>query len=137
MNKSLKRRSRKAPKKNKSRSKRPRSKRPRSRFGKAEERERKVKEIADRAKSRGLTPAQYLYQRDRDSRNHLIVPTPPTRLDRALELSRNSGPKYSSNPERSTYTVSRSEFETTIQDLHKSMTRLQRDTTELIQNLHD
>ena len=112
MNKSLKRRSRKAPKKNKSRSKRPRSKRPRSkrprskrsrsRFGEAEERERKIKEIADKAKSMNITSANYLRQRERDFHNHLLVPTPPTRLDRALELSRNSGQKYSSNPERFT-----------------------------------
>ncbi len=78
-----------------------------------------------------------MYQRERDFHNHLLVPIPPTRLERALELYRNSGQKYSSNPERSTYTVSRTEFENTIQNLHNSMTRLQRDTTEHIQNLQN
>ena len=114
-------------------SKRPigRSRKLRSRFGKTAE------EIAKIAKSMNMTPAQYLYQRERDFHNHLLTPTPPTKLERALDLSRNSGQKYSSNPERSTYTVSRNEFENTIQDLQNSMTRLQSDTTEHIENLQN
>ena len=62
-----------------------------------------------------MTPANYLCQRECDFHNHYLVSTPITKLDRARELSRNSDQKYSSNPERSTYTVSRTEFENSIQ----------------------
>ena len=130
------RRSRKS---KKERSKKPSkrlSKKPSSRFGKGDEKERKERkeEIALLAQSRGMTTAHYMYQRELDSRNHLLTHTPPTKLERALALSRNSGQTYSSNPERPTYTVSRTEFENSIQEMKDSMRRLQTYTIRDLEN---
>ena len=84
-----------------------------------------------------MTTAHYMYQRELDSRNHLLTHTPPTKLERALALSRNSGQTYSSNPERPTYTVSRTEFENSIQEMKDSMRRLQRNMSGSLEDLQD
>ena len=75
-----------------------------------------------------------MYQRELDSRNHLLTHTPPTKLERALDLSRNSGQTYSSNPEKSTNCISRTEFENSIQEMKDSMRRLQTYTIRDLEN---
>ena len=123
--------------KRKERRSRKTSKRPRSRFG--ETLQQKTERIA---KERGIRAIDVMYQIARDPYyydDNTSTARTPSNNERALVLSRNSGQKYKKpvNPESSTYTVSRTEFETTIQDLHNSMTRLQRDTKEHIQNLQN